>query len=49
MLIPFAQPLDLPNTLESGQAFRWRRLSNRGRGSGGGGAGVVCRSLIPDP
>ena len=25
MIIPFSQPLDLPNTLESGQAFRWRR------------------------
>ena len=25
MLIPFTQPLDLENTLESGQAFRWRR------------------------
>ena len=25
MLIPFTQPLDLESTLESGQAFRWRR------------------------
>mgnify|MGYP001450790884 CR=1 FL=1 len=25
MLIPFAKPLDLPSTLESGQSFRWRR------------------------
>ena len=25
MFIPFTKPLDLPNTLESGQAFRWRR------------------------
>ena len=27
MLIPFLEPIDLPNTLESGQAFRWRRLA----------------------
>ena len=26
MIIPFDGPLDLPSTLESGQAFRWRRL-----------------------
>lgn len=25
MLIPFTQPLDLESTLESGQAFRWKR------------------------
>ena len=25
MLVPFSQPLDLPSTMESGQAFRWSR------------------------
>ena len=28
MIIPFAGPLDLASTLESGQAFRWRRVDS---------------------
>ncbi len=40
MIIPFEGPLDLASTLESGQAFRWRRESE------GWFRGVVFGSLV---
>ena len=46
MLIPFSQPLDLVNTLESGQSFRWRRECLPGRDQGPWFSGVVFDSVV---
>ena len=47
MLIPFTGPLDLVSTLESGQAFRWRREETNGSTIGGHWYnGVIFNNIV---
>ena len=46
MLIPFTQPLDLTSTLESGQAFRWKREHASLPGYGQWYYGVIFSNLV---
>ena len=46
MLIPFYQSFDLTNTLESGQAFRWRREDPTRPGEGQWYYGVVFNNVV---
>ena len=46
MLIPFQQLLDLPATLESGQAFRWKRLDDSSSGWDGWYEGVIFNNVV---
>ena len=46
MFIPFTQPLDLSSTLESGQAFRWRRADESTDCQGQWFHGVVFNNVV---
>ena len=46
MLIPYDQPFDLPSTLESGQAFRWRRTDGSDDGPERWYQGVIFGNVV---
>ena len=46
MFIPFDGPLDLPSTLENGQAFRWSRQDPSRPGQGQWFSGVVFNNAV---
>ena len=46
MLIPFTQPMDLTATIESGQAFRWRREDLSQPGQGQWYFGVIFNNVV---
>lgn len=46
MLIPYGQPLDLAATLESGQAFRWKRTGALEPGHGQWYSGVLFDNVL---